>query len=517
MSAHLQRSEHLFEQNADRVGVAVWTSIISFTLLCCVSLGCVSRPLPRKVPVEELIQQAVEKSVSDLRVHTEAEFLADGEVVLSDEVVLGTGVNPERVDFSTIESIIEPADHDGHWPDVDVALDDAPRIDDDFIEMDVREVLISIADETGIDLVLDETVSGIVNTQVNNLSVDDAIEKVLMPLGLTYAKRGNQYIIAPPDPESPLFSYVSSQVEYRALNVPAKHLTDTIPQRLEKYVEVIPESNLIMIDAPEDIANSIQRRFATIDQPVPQVTLEAIICVVEPDSGFQFGLDWQHAVELNGTTLAKIGATGLALSGNYSPAGGRAVFNDFAQTSAFVKLLSEHGYLTIRATPHVMAQDGKEANIAINRETFFSIQPNSSGDNGAFFFQQEIQKVESGITLSLTPRVRGDVVTIDIAKAEVSEDIRNANTELAVNPFPIINRRSVSTTVHVQDGKTIVIGGLVQKETVDRINRIPGLSKLPLLGYLFETTQRQTREAEVVIFISPRIERAPVSVSVHPH
>ncbi|EGF24896.1 protein containing Type II and III secretion system domain [Rhodopirellula baltica WH47] len=99
-------------------------------------------------------------------------------------------------------------------------------------------------------------------------------------------------------------------------------------------------------------------------------------------------------------------------------------------------------------------------------------------------------------------------MTIDIEKAEVSEDVRNATPALSINQYPIINRRSVSTTVSVKDGKTIVIGGLVQRETVDRVNRIPGLSRLPGVGYLFQTTQRQTRDAEVVIFISPRIVRS---------
>ena len=134
-------------------------------------------------------------------------------------------------------------------------------------------------------------------------------------------------------------------------------------------------------------------------------------------------------------------------------------------------------------------------------------QAGAQGDN-AVFFQQDIQKVDAGITLDITPHIRGDVVTIDIEKAEVSEDVRSANNELSVNPFPIINRRSVSTTVSVKNGRTIVIGGLVQRETIDRVNKIPGLSRLPGVGYLFQTTQRQTRDAEVVIFISPRIVRA---------
>ncbi len=157
-----------------------------------------------------------------------------------------------------------------------------------------------------------------------------------------------------------------------------------------------------------------------------------------------------------------------------------------------------------------MAKDGEKANISINRETFFSpqgIQSANGATNGSFFVQQNIQKVLSGISLDITPEIRGDMVTINIEKAEVSEDIRTVNTDLALNPYPIINRRSVSTTVHVKDGKTIVIGGLVQNETVERQNSVPGISRIPGLGYLFRSKQLQTREADVVIFISPRIVR----------
>ncbi len=62
-----------------------------------------------------------------------------------------------------------------------------------------------------------------------------------------------------------------------------------------------------MIEAPTHFADLIIDRFVSIDQPVPQVVLEAIICVVAPESGFQLGLDWQHAVELNGATALKLG------------------------------------------------------------------------------------------------------------------------------------------------------------------------------------------------------------------
>jgi type II secretory pathway component GspD/PulD (secretin) len=214
-------------------------------------------------------------------------------------------------------------------------------------------------------------------------------------------------------------------------------------------------------------------------------------------------LDWGHVVGVQGVDSLKAGMTGLSFTGSASRNGFDNAFSDFAVTSAFVRLLAQEGYITIRAAPRVTAKDGEKASISINREAFFSLQP--SGSN--VLFRQDVQKVESGITLEIIPRVHGDMVSVNIGKAEVSEDIRasDSRAELTSNPFPIINRRVVSTNVNVQDGHTIVIGGLVQSQTVDRVNRIPGLSRLPLVGGMFKTIDKQKQDAEVAIFISPRI------------
>ncbi len=465
-------------------------------MICFVGNGCALNKNfdPKQPTVHDLIQEALDKSAQtrELAVMNEATF------EVFEEPVDGQWLNPPYGSGITTQG--------GYTGHID-SPQTGPRVSEEFIETDVREALLILAEEAEIDLVMDEDVAGVVNTRIDDMPIDAAIEKLLLPLGLVAARHGNRVIVAPADPSSPLFSYVAETTEYRPLHLDATMLMTTVPKSLEKFVNSIEGNNLILIEAPRGIRQQIVDRFVSIDQPVPQVVLEAIICVVSPDSGFQLGLDWQHAVELDGKTALKLGASGLALSGNASRQGLDSVFSDFATTSAFVKLLNENGYVTIRASPHVMAKDGQKANISINRETFFSTSPNqtSGSDNSSFFIQQNIQKVDSGITLDITPHIRGDVVTIEIDNAEVSEDIRSASSELALNPYPIINRRSVSTTVHVKDGKTIVIGGLVQQETVDRVNSVPGLSSIPLLGYLFKSKQRQTREADVVIFISPRI------------
>lgn len=403
-----------------------------------------------------------------------------------------------------------PATASARAPDAELVKEAGKGlINEEFFETDIREALLLIGQAAGVDIIMDEQIRGVVNTSLNDVSFQTAIEKLLMPLGYVYAMRGKQCIIAPLDPKSPLFPHIAQQYEYRPMHLEAKALLESIPTQMTPFVRIIGGANTLVIDAPPQYGEMLLERLTKIDQPVPQVVLEAVICVISPQSGKQFGIDWGHAVELDGKDALSLGMNGLAMSGKITPTGLNNIFDDFATTSAFIRLLAENGHLTIRASPRVMAKDGEQANISIARETFFTVQPtnNVSGQSGAFFYQQDIEKVESGISLDITPRIRGDLVTINIDKAEVSEDIRNINTDLATNPFPVINRRSVSTTVHVKDGKTIVIGGLVQRETVDRTNRVPGISKIPGVGYLFKNTEQQTREAEVVIFISPRIVR----------
>ena len=377
------------------------------------------------------------------------------------------------------------------------------RVSEVFEQTDIREAIQILATAAGIEVVIDETVGGVTSAQIQDEYFEQALEKILLPVGLVYAQHGEKYLVAPPDPDSPLFYLISQRYQYSPNFHDVAKLTSLLPARFKPYLQSSTERNIIVVDAPKAIGDDLIERLRELDAPVPQIELEAIVCVVSPDSGFRFGLDWGHVVGVEGVDSLKAGLTGLTFSGATSKQGVSNAFSDFAVTSAFVRLLASEGYITIRAAPRVTAKDGEKANISINRETFFSLQPN----NNSLLFQQNIQKVEAGISLEIIPRVHGDMISVKISKAEVSEDIRTSDSrsELTANPYPIINRRVVSTDVNVRDGQTIVIGGLVQRQTVDRINRIPGLSRIPIAGKLFQTIEKQEQDAEVAIFISPRI------------
>jgi type II secretory pathway component GspD/PulD (secretin) len=391
-------------------------------------------------------------------------------------------------------------------------LTDSDTMDDmgiteSFDQTDIREALNIIAAQAKKSVVIDDTIGGVVSAEIINEDFEVALKSLLQPLALYYAKDGDRYIIAPADPDSPLYPYIAKRSLYAPKFQDTASLTSMLPMRYKKYFQISAERNLIVIDAPNRIAEEIEERLLELDKPIPQVELEAIVCVVAPDSSFRFGLDWGHRVGGAESEDLNVSMNNLGLRSAVSADGARNIFSDFAVTSAFVRLLAQEGYITIRAAPRVTAKDGEKANISINRETFFSLQPN----NSSVFFQQSIQKVEAGISLEITPRVHDDMVSVKIGKAEVSEDIRTqaANAELSSVVYPIINRRTVSTEVMVRDGHTIVIGGLVQRQTVDRIAQVPFFSSIPIAGKLFESIEKQEQDAEVAIFICPRI--VPVS------
>ncbi|MBC8115499.1 MAG: protein transporter [Candidatus Saccharimonas sp.] len=388
-----------------------------------------------------------------------------------------------------------------------------PRVSEIFEETEIRQAIQILATQAGQSVVVDDRVGGVTSAHIENEPFDSALRKILLPLGFVFKRNGDQYLIGVIDPQSAMFPQIAESLEFRPMHLAPLELMQLLPDSLKKYVQVIEKRNLMLIEAPEDIAQRIALRLEQSDRPVPQVILEAMVCVINPTKSFQFNVDAKQSLTVDGKDLLNVGLTGLAFTGQATPAGMKNAFSDFALTSVFLRLLAQEGYVTIRAAPRVMAKDGEKATISISRETFFSVQPINAG----LIFQSNLQQIDAGITLDITPVVRGDTVTVNIERAEVSEPIRQPDqADNNALRFPLINRRKVATTVHVQDGQTIVIGGLVQRQTIDRVSRIPYLGDMPYVGRLFQYIDQEDAEAEVVIFIAPRIVNPPCAESSTP-
>ncbi|QDV68502.1 Type II secretion system protein D precursor [Rosistilla carotiformis] len=378
----------------------------------------------------------------------------------------------------------------------------SPLVDEIFEETEIREAIQSLALQAKVSVVIDDQVSGVATAVFEEVPFEQALEQILLPLGYIWGMRNGQYLVGSSDPSSTLFRYLSIKMDYQPQHYAPADLLPLLPEKLQQYVRIVGKRNLVVIHAPQELADEILRELQNADQPQPQVILEAMVTVHSPDTSYQFGMDLQQILADGTSRGINAGLSGLALSGTLSPGSIGDLFGNFGTTAYFLRCLEQEGYLDITASPRVMAKNGEEAQISINRETFFSTQP----VNSDVFYRQDIEKVESGIVLEITPVIRGDMVTVTIKRAEVSEDIRETGTDPDLaNPYPLINRRYVTTTVDVRDGETITIGGLTHRQMIDRESRVPILGDIPWIGKMFRQVDKQNAEAEVTVFISPQI------------
>jgi type II secretory pathway component GspD/PulD (secretin) len=146
-------------------------------------------------------------------------------------------------------------------------------------------------------------------------------------------------------------------------------LFELLSPRTQRYVRVVERSNLLVVEAPASSLEMILGQLQQFDRPVPQVVLEAIVCVLSPQEGVTHGFDFGHALNVGDNSVLGLGLSSLAFTGSFTPWGIRNWANDFAVTSLFVRMLADEGYLTIRAAPRVMAKDGEQAEISIGRRS----------------------------------------------------------------------------------------------------------------------------------------------------
>ena len=479
-------------------GVGRWAALFA---ICCV-VGCTTaRPAPR--PLRELVEEAQAISRRDDRAPAQTGWSSDfGRAAAPRHPAI---LEPIEVANAPVQYVSDERSWAG--PDFAPPLHaippaparEGPLLNETFVENDLREALQILALQAKVSIVIDDQVRGVTSAVIEDEPFEAALEKVLSPLGYVYRRAGDEYLVGVADPASALFPRIAERFDYYTRHLPPSELMPLLPEHLKLFVHTSEKRNLIIVEAPAQIAASILESLSRSDQPVRQVVLEAFVCVISPESGLQFGLEVEQGLPLTGNSALMLAMSGLNLTGKYGTAG----LSDFAFTSALLKALAREGYVSIRAAPRVMAKDGETAKISIAKETFFSVQPNAN----QILFRQDIEKIEAGISLDITPVIRGDHITVHIDRAEVSEGLDNPSQLDEMNTFPIINRRRVSTTVHVRDGETITIGGLVQRQQVERLSQVPILGGIPGIGRAFQRIDRREEEAEVVIFISPRIVR----------
>jgi len=377
-----------------------------------------------------------------------------------------------------------------------------------FVDTSIREALADIASQTGEIIVPDNSVQGVVTCDLKDVPLEKALRIVLSVGNYAWKRMDGFILVGSCDQDGPTFGSFSETRMVKLDHLPAKAAVSMLSpamQKLAKAMEPDPKgngngsANMVCITAPPEVIERMEAALRQMDQAPRQVMLDARMVVLEEGDLLNLGVQWDWPQVVAGAftdsdqnkELRKAGtpAWPWGLRVGYTP--GREFTNALLLT---LNLLATNDEATVLASPQVVAQDGKEAEISVINEEYFDIVTQG------YYTQSQLEKIQAGTVLKITPRVceNGDII-MDIS-TEVSDVVGRGQSNL-----PVVTRRTAKSTLRVEDGGTAAVAGLMDSRTRQNNVRVPYLSRIPLLGYLFRNTARTYGDRQVAVFITARL------------
>ncbi|MED7770994.1 GspD family T2SS secretin variant ExeD [Aeromonas dhakensis] len=278
-------------------------------------------------------------------------------------------------------------------------------------------------------------------------------------------------------------------------------------------------TNALVITAQPDVMSELEQVVAKLDIRRAQVLVEAIIVEIADGDGLNLGVQWANTngggTQFTDTNLP-IGSVAIAAK-DYKDNGNTDALSKLAggfdgmaagfykgNWAALVTALSTNTKNDILSTPSIVTMDNKEASFNVGQEV-----PVQSGSQSSTTSDQVFNTIERktvGTKLVVTPQINeGDSVLLNIEQ-EVSSVAQTQATGTATLG-PTFDTRTIKNAVLVKSGETVVLGGLMDEKTQEKVSKVPLLGDIPVLGYLFRSTTNTTSKRNLMVFIRPTILR----------
>jgi general secretion pathway protein D len=278
-------------------------------------------------------------------------------------------------------------------------------------------------------------------------------------------------------------------------------------------------TNSLIIVADKEDYMVLEDVIQKLDIPRSMVYIEALFMEVDMNTSLNIGIDWTAFGK------ASLGGKETLVGGGFAPGipsspgdilqGGLSLgmLTDpveiagitVSNITAIINAVKTDDDFRILSTPQVLTTDNEEARIVVGENRPFQTR-STTDDSGGTFESFEYRDVAK--TLKITPHVTEDRLVRMQINLEVTT-INQAATLTTSSTLPVTNKRTVDTTVIVEDEQTVVIGGLIDDTSTDNENKVPGLGDVPLLGWLFKNQSETNNKTNLFIFITPRVIKNP--------
>ena len=264
-------------------------------------------------------------------------------------------------------------------------------------------------------------------------------------------------------------------------------------------------NKIAVTDFPGKIAE-IGKIIAAFDEKTPQVRIDAQIIEISPEKDeFKMGVDWDVWINKNFRFINSL-SLGNANKLSLGAAAGGINVSEKYDRKGVIDALRTIGKTKILSSPSIMALNNQEAKILVGTKEAYITSTTSQSGSGTEVSSQQVNFVDVGIKLYVTPTINKDgFVTMKIKPEVSSSKTTDLTSEGKVTQVPIVTTSEAETTIAIKDGTTIVIAGLKKDKKEDEIRKFPVLGDIPLLGLPFRSVNHSLTKTELVIFLTPHI------------
>lgn len=386
----------------------------------------------------------------------------------------------------------------------------------DVVNGNLDALIGEIADESKMQVVVYGKLSGQVNAKINSIPLDEGLALILGGTKYTFVERDSIILIGDRNAATPSGQALTTSKLIHLKHIKADEIPKILPKNIPAHnVKIIKEQNGLLISGTSEDIVKTRNFLESIDIPSPQVMLDVLVVEynrdLEKDFGFKFngntGEAGSNSFSFPDMLLNRTGSQAKSI---LKGAFGDAPFisklpDDFNMT---LKLLESHDKAKVLAKPSITVLNGNKAQIDVGRTSYYKVS-GGTADNPTHNFRP----INSGIKVTITPWIsQSGQITM-----ELSPEISNM-TGKNDDGYPDISRRSIQTSVRIDDGKTLILGGLLKGEDVESNSQVPFFGRffgnIPIVGLLFKSVSKLETQSNLVVYVTPHILNKSDYVSI---
>lgn len=352
-----------------------------------------------------------------------------------------------------------------------------------FYETDIREALNELSLQTGVNIIYDETITGMVTLDLVDVPLERALQLILLKGGYFYQQMDDIYLVGVADPRGSTFRYLAESETINLQHLTAVQVQELLPRYYQPFLNISRDkTDLITVNAPRSIIEDFKRDLEKIDNPEPEVILRVLVSEISTDflqergsdlfqflsekADEQYQFSWERTLDL-------------------------AVDSVHGQLLTYLRALEREDKATIKANPWARVLNRQTAELFVGEEQVIILEPVNTA--------ARLERVEVGVAVRFTPRIIND----ELISLNIETDISNFTEERQERL--VVRRSDLATSIYVKDGTTLTIAGMTLDERIDFGSKVPILGDLPVLRWFFRREMESEMERELVIFITPEI------------